>query len=131
MTHTLTLPIGLPGQGMHLGIDPLSMLFLLILAPQIIAVALGPEKKSPLFWAFILGMILAVIAADAFTLILGFELMSAASWLLVLRGDRRPATLYAGIAMFSGACLIPALFLPAGSLAFALILLGAGAKAEW
>ncbi len=129
MTHTLTLPIGLPGQGMHLGIDPLSMLFLLILAPQIIAVALGPEKKSPLFWAFILGMILAVIAADAFTLILGFELMSAASWLLVLRGDRRPATLYAGIAMFSGACLIPALFLPAGSLAFALILLGAGAKA--
>jgi formate hydrogenlyase subunit 3/multisubunit Na+/H+ antiporter MnhD subunit len=127
--HTLTLPIGLPGQGMHLGIDPLSMLFLLILAPQIIAVAIGPDRKSPLFWAFILGMILAVIAADAFALILGFELMSAASWLLVLRGDRRPATLYAGIAMFSGACLIPALFLPAGSLAFALILLGAGAKA--
>jgi len=74
-------------------------------------------------------MILAVVAADAFALILGFELMSAASWLLVLRGDRRPATLYAGIAIFAGACLVPAMFLPAGGLAFGLILLGAGAKA--
>jgi formate hydrogenlyase subunit 3/multisubunit Na+/H+ antiporter MnhD subunit len=55
--------------------------------------------------------------------------MSAASWLLVLRGDRRPATLYAGIALFSAACLIPAVFLPAGNLAFVLLLLGAGAKA--
>jgi len=31
--------------------------------------------------------------------------------------------------MFSGACLLPALFLPAGGLAFVLVLLGAGAKA--
>ncbi len=129
MNNILTLPIGLPGQGMHLACDPLSALFLCVLAPQTLATIIGPDKKSPAFWAFILGMILTVIAADAFTLILGFELMSAASWLLVLRGDRRPATLYAGIAMFAGACLIPALFLPAGGIAFALILLGAGAKA--
>ncbi len=121
--------MGLPGQGMHLACDPLSALFLCILAPQILASAIAGEKKSILFWVFVLGMVLAVLAADGFALILGFELMSAASWLLVLQGDRKPATLYAGVALFSGACLIPALFLPAGSLAFMLILLGAGAKA--
>jgi len=114
---------------MHLACDPLSAVFLFILAPQIVATVIGPDRKSPVFWVFILGMILAVVAADAFALILGFELMSAASWLLVLRGDRRPATLYAGIAIFAGACLVPAMFLPAGGLAFGLILLGAGAKA--
>jgi len=129
VNHELTLPIGLPGQGMHLGVDPLSCLFLAILAPQILAVAVGEDRKSVLFWVFVLGMVLAVVAADAFSLVFGFELMSAASWVLVLRGDRKPATLYAGIAMFSGACLVPALFLPAGGVAFGLILLGAGAKA--
>jgi formate hydrogenlyase subunit 3/multisubunit Na+/H+ antiporter MnhD subunit len=114
---------------MHLALDPLAMLFIGILLPQMIAVAIGPDRKSPLFWVFVAGLLLAVVAADAFTLVFGFELMSAASWLLVLRGDRKPATLYAGVAMFSGACLVPAFFLPAGGLAFGLILLGAGAKA--
>jgi hydrogenase-4 component B len=114
---------------MHVAADPLSLLFLGILVPQIVAVAIGVERRSALFWVFVFGLLLAVVAADAFTLVFGFELMSAASWLLVLRGDRRPATLYAGIAMFSGACLVPALFLPAGGLAFGLIFLGAGAKA--
>ncbi len=121
--------VGLPGRGMHLGIDPLSALFLCLLAPQVLAAAIALERKSVTFWVFVLGMVLALLAADSFALILGFELMSAASWLLVLRGDRRPATLYAGIALFSAACLIPAVFLPAGNLAFALLLLGAGAKA--
>ncbi len=121
--------VGLPGRGMHLGIDPLSALFLCLLAPQVLAAAIALERKSLTFWVFVLGMVLALLAADSFALILGFELMSAASWLLVLRGDRRPATLYAGIALFSAACLIPAVFLPAGNLAFALLLLGAGAKA--
>jgi hydrogenase-4 component B len=120
---------GLPGQGMHLRIDALSVLFLCILAPQVIASAVAGMRGSVTFWVFVLGMVLALVAADAFTLIFGFELMSAASWLLVLRGDRRPATLYAGIAIFSAGCLIPALFLPAGSLAFVLVLMGAGAKA--
>jgi formate hydrogenlyase subunit 3/multisubunit Na+/H+ antiporter MnhD subunit len=114
---------------MHLGIDPLSALFLCILAPQVLASAVASERKSVTFWVFVLGMVLALAAADAFALILGFELMSAASWLLVLRGDRAPASLYAGIALFSGACLIPAVFLPAGDVGFALVLLGAGAKA--
>jgi formate hydrogenlyase subunit 3/multisubunit Na+/H+ antiporter MnhD subunit len=114
---------------MRLACDPLALVFLGVLLPQVVAVALGPERRSLIFWVFVLGMVLALLAAEAFTLVLGFELMSAASWLLVLRGDRKPAVLYVGIAMFSGACLLPALFLPAGGLAFVLILLGAGAKA--
>jgi formate hydrogenlyase subunit 3/multisubunit Na+/H+ antiporter MnhD subunit len=120
---------GLPGQGMHLRLDALSAIFLLLLLPQTVASAIAGMRRSAAFWAFVLGMVLAVLAGDAFTLIFGFELMSAASWVLVLRGDRAPAPLYIGIAVFAAACLIPALFLPASSLAFMLILLGAGVKA--
>jgi formate hydrogenlyase subunit 3/multisubunit Na+/H+ antiporter MnhD subunit len=120
---------GLPGQGMHLRLDALSLLFLCILLPQIVASAVAGMRNSVTFWAFALGMVLALLAADAFTLIFGFELMSAASWLLVLRGDQKPATFYVGIALFSAACLIPAVFLPASSIAFVLVALGAGAKA--
>jgi len=120
---------GLPGQGMHLHLDALSVLFLCILLPQIVAGAVAGMRGSATYWAFALGMVLALLAADAFTLIFGFELMSAASWLLVLRGDQKPATFYVGIAAFSAACLIPGIFLPASSIAFVLVALGAGAKA--
>jgi hydrogenase-4 component B len=120
---------GLPGQGMHVHLDALSLLFGCILLPQVVAAALAGMRGSVTFWVFVLGMGLTLLAGDAFTMIFGFELMSAASWLLVLQGDRKPATLYAGVAIFSGACLIPAVFLPASSLAFVLIALGAGAKA--
>ena len=121
--------VGLPGQGMHLHLDALSLLFLCILLPQVLASAVSGMRGSVTFWIFVAGMVLALAAGDAFTLIFGFELMSAASWLLVLRGDEKPATLYITIAIFSSACLIPAVFLPASSIAFVLIALGTGAKA--
>jgi formate hydrogenlyase subunit 3/multisubunit Na+/H+ antiporter MnhD subunit len=121
--------IGLPGQGMHFGLDPLSALFLLLLAPQVAASAIAGMARSATFWVFVLGMVLALAGRDAFSLIFGFELMSVAAWLLVLRADAKPAALFIGVAAFSGACLVPAVFLPAGSLAFVLVLLGAGAKA--
>ncbi len=114
---------------MHLRLDALSAVFLFLLLPQTAASAIAGMRRSVIFWVFVLGMVLAVLAGDAFTLIFGFELMSAASWLLVLRGDRAPASLYVGIAIFAAACLIPAFFLPASGLAFMLVLLGAGAKA--
>jgi len=119
----------MPGQGMHLHLDALSLLFAGLLLPQVVAAALAGMRGSVTFWIFVLGMALALAAADPFTLIFGFELMSAASWLLVLRGDAKPATLYNGVALFAGACLIPALFLPPSGVAFVLVLLGAGAKA--
>ncbi len=120
---------GLPGQGMHFAADPLSLLFAIILLPQVVAAAIAGMRASPTYWVFVIGIFIALLAADAFTLIFGFELMSAASWFLVLRGDRKPATLYIATAMFSSACLIPALFIPASGLAFLLIFAGAGAKA--
>ncbi len=120
---------GLPGQGMHLHLDALSLLFGCILLPQTVAAALAGMRGSLTFWLFVLGMALSLLAGDGFTLIFGFELMSATSWLLVLQGDTKPATLYAGVAIFSAACLIPAMFLPPSSLAFVLVALGAGAKA--
>jgi formate hydrogenlyase subunit 3/multisubunit Na+/H+ antiporter MnhD subunit len=116
---------------MHVHLDALSLLFACILLPQVLASAIAGMRGSVSFWVFVLGMGLTLAAADAFTLIFGFELMSAASWLLVLRGDTRPATFYITIAIFSAACLIPAVFLPpaAATIAFILIVLGTGAKA--
>ncbi len=126
---SFTLPLGLPGQGMHFGVDALSALFLAVLVPQVVASALAGMARSGMFWVFVLGMVVALAGRDAFTLIFGFELMTAASWLLVLRGQAGPATLYGGVAAFAAACLVPAVYLPAGGLAFVLVLLGAGAKA--
>lgn len=126
---SIQLIFGLPGQGMHLHFDALSLFFLCVLVPQTMAAALAGMRGSLTFWVFVLGMGLTLLAGDAFTMIFGFELMSAASWLLVVQEDRKPATLYAGVAIFSAACLIPGVFLPASSLAFVLVALGAGAKA--
>ncbi len=125
----MALMVGLPGQGMHVRLDALSLLFLCILGPQVLASAVAGMRGSVTFWVFVLGMVLALVAGDAFTLIFGFELMSAASWLLVLQGDQKPAAFYITIAVFSAVCLIPAVFLPVGSVAFVLIVLGTGAKA--
>jgi hydrogenase-4 component B len=94
--------IGLPGQGMHFGLDPLSALFLLLLAPQVLASAVGGMARSATFWVFVLGMVLALAGRDAFSLLFGFELMSVAAWLLVLRADAKPAALFFGVAAFSG-----------------------------
>ncbi|WP_155992608.1 proton-conducting transporter transmembrane domain-containing protein [Acidocella facilis] len=129
MGSSFSLMFGLPGHGMQLHLDALSILFACILLPQTVAAALAGMRGSIAFWVFVLGMALTLAAGDGFTLIFGFELMSAASWLLVMQGDVKPATFYAGVAIFSGACLIPAIFLPASSLAFVLVALGAGAKA--
>ncbi len=129
MEPSVNIVFGLPGQGMHFGADPLSWLFLALLVPQVLAAALSEMRGSLTFWVFAAGMVCAVLGADGFTLMFGFELMSAASWLLVLRGDRKPAVLYVAVGMFSAACLIPAIFIPASGTAFLLVFFGAGAKA--
>ena len=122
----MTLLVGLPGQGMHLGIDPLSGLFLCLLAPLVLACAIVGPSRSVAFWVFVLGTAAAVLAADAFTLILGFGLMSAAAWFLALHGGWR-AMLLVAAALFCGFCLVGAMYLPLGSAAFLLLLLGVGA----
>jgi len=116
----LPLPFGLPGFGMSLALDALSGFFLV---PVLLAGACAaasapdrPERSAPLLPAFLAGMLLALLAGDAFGLALGFEAMSVASWGLVLAGGeaargRRAGRLYLGMAIMSGVALVSALAL--------------------
>ncbi len=150
----LALPFGPAWGGMRLGLDGLSAWFLLLLGLAGAAAsvfALGGPARGLVAWPLFLGgMELALLAADGFTLILGFELMSLASWALVAldhreAGNREAARLYLVFAALAGACLVPAFGLlgaldfaairaapPEGWRAIAILalgLLGAGAKA--
>lgn len=159
-----TLPIGPPWGGALVALDALSAWFLLILA--VVAVPAGlfagargmaSRAEAAALPLFLAGMATVLLAADAFTLLLGFEAMSLASWALIAArhaaGEgRRAARLYVAFAAFSGLCLIGGFALLAlpgpffqglgfndmraappegwrGTLALALILAGAGSKA--
>ena len=161
---SLSVPIGLPGAGILLALDGLSAFFLLLLMLIGTAAATtaldddgGYAATSPLLPVFVAAMATTLLAADGFSLVLGFETMSLASFGLVLTNHREPpvraaALLYLGMAAIGGACLIPAMALlvhagPAGvDLGFAairghaphgwraivilaLVLVGAGSKA--
>jgi hydrogenase-4 component B len=120
---TLAIPIGLPGSGILLGLDGLSAFFLLLLlvaGTAASAAALDDDgayhATAALFPVFIGAMALSLLAADAFSLVLGFETMSLASFALVLTNHREPpvrsaALLYFGMAAIGAACLIPAMAL--------------------
>ncbi|HEX3349391.1 MAG TPA: proton-conducting transporter membrane subunit [Acetobacteraceae bacterium] len=152
---TLPLPVGLPGSGMTFGIDGLSAWFLLLVfwlgaAASVAALDQDSGKTAPAFPLFIAGMALTLLAADGFALVFGFELMSVASFVLVLTqaedaAARAAALLYLGMAVLGAACLVPAFaLLGGGSFAamrahppdgwraaavLALVLIGAGSKA--
>ena len=157
------LPFGPPWAASLIAVDQLAGWFLLILAivaiPACFFAAASPpppRAEGAGFPLFLAGMALTLIAGDAFTLLLGFELMSLASWALIAARHatgvgRRTARLYLGFATFSGLCLIGAFALLApgeghAGLGFAairaappegwraaavlvLVLLGAGSKA--
>ncbi len=155
---TLTLPVGLAGQSTILALDGLSALFTLIVLAVAAMAALAacddahPWPTAPALPGFAAGMLLCLLASDAFALVAGFELMSVASFVLVAthhteEGVQSAARLYAGMAALSGLCLIAALALLApngasfaamrtggvepwrATLVLALALLGPGAKA--
>ncbi|MEJ1979376.1 MAG: proton-conducting transporter membrane subunit [Acetobacteraceae bacterium] len=114
----LALPIGLPGFGMTLALDPLAAFFLLPVCIAGVAAGLAatgdPASSAPMLPVFVAGMVLTLLAADALSLMLGFELMSVACWALVLTHHKEPATapaaqLFAGMAVFGAACLLGAL----------------------
>lgn len=154
------LPVGPPWAPIRLALDSLSAWFLallaLVMAPTCLAAAAGGGLARPAeaaaFPLFLAGMALTLLAADLFTLLLGFEVMSLASWALVavrhpVGAGRRAARLYLAFAGFSGLALLGAVALlaPAGlefatlraeppegwraALAFGLLVLGAGSKA--
>ena len=147
------LPFGPPWATAVIGVDALSGWFLLILAIVAIPASLfaaasppAPRAEAAAFPLFLAGMAGCLVAADGFTLVLGFEAMSLASWAMIA-ARQRVARLYLGFALFSGLCLVGAIgLLGAGDLGFAamratppegwmaygvltLVVLGAGSKA--
>jgi formate hydrogenlyase subunit 3/multisubunit Na+/H+ antiporter MnhD subunit len=144
-----------------IALDGLSAWFLLLLGLAGACSALfalahygaAPARLLAAYPLFMAGMALTLLAADALTLLLGFEAMSLASWVLVAADHERPenrraARLYLVFAVLSGLCLVPAIGLLAagGDLGFAairaappeglraalilaLVVAGAGAKA--
>jgi formate hydrogenlyase subunit 3/multisubunit Na+/H+ antiporter MnhD subunit len=160
----LTLPLGLPWLGMNFAADPLAAFFLLVvnlggMAASLYGLGYGRHETAPLrvlpfFPAFLAGMNLVVLAADAFTFLLSWEFMSLASWALVMAHHRvaensRAGYLYLIMASFGTLALLLAFGLlagPEGAYTFdgiraaspapglspwvlALVLLGAGSKA--
>src|SRR6185503_17548406 len=55
-----------------------------------------PGRVLPFYAAFVAGMNLVVLAADAFTFLLSWESMSLASWALVMAHHREPGNARAG-----------------------------------
>ncbi|MGE0022702.1 MAG: hydrogenase 4 subunit B [Hyphomicrobium sp.] len=158
------LPLGLPWLGAHFRIDALSAFFLVLVnfggaAASLFAVGYGRHEESPgrvlpFYPAFLAGMNLVVLAEDAFTFLLSWELMSLASWALVMahhreEGNARAGFIYLVMASFGTVALLLAFGLLAGpegdylfttiraqrhaddvsGLVLALVLIGTGSKA--
>jgi formate hydrogenlyase subunit 3/multisubunit Na+/H+ antiporter MnhD subunit len=160
----LTLPVGLPWIGAHFRLDALSAFFLVVVnlgaaVASLYALGYGrheaaPHRVLPFYPVFLAAMNLVVLANDAFTFLLSWELMSLASWALVMAHHRGRANAEAGyiylvMAAFGTCSLLLAFGLLAGpdggyafpairadtpspaieALALALVVIGAGSKA--
>ncbi|EJW13729.1 Hydrogenase-4 component B / Formate hydrogenlyase subunit 3 protein [Rhodovulum sp. PH10] len=125
----VVLPIGLPGTGAHFRLDTLSAFFVLVVdlgaaAASFYGIGYGrhepePARVLPFYGAFLAGMNLVLLAADAFTFLLSWEFMSLASWALVVVHHRESASIRAGLlyllmASFGTLCLLLAFGLLAG-----------------
>ncbi len=127
---SLTLAIGLPGLDSVLALDGIAAFFALLLflvgaaagaaSLERAAGAASLERHGPLsatapaLPVFVGAMVVTLLAADAFSLVAGFELMSLASFALVLSDHRQASVrvaglLYVGMAAISGVCLIAGL----------------------
>lgn len=161
---SVTLPLGIPWIEAHLRLDLLAAFFLVVVnlggaAASLYAIGYSrhehtPQRVLPFFPAFLAAMNLVVLADDAFTFLFAWELMSLASWALVMAHHRSAGTARAGyiylvMAGFGTLCLLLAFGVlagPEGGYAFAamrvehlttwqqtvvllLVLFGAGSKA--
>jgi formate hydrogenlyase subunit 3/multisubunit Na+/H+ antiporter MnhD subunit len=103
---TLTLPVGLPWLGARFRLDALAAFFLVVVnlgsaTASLFGLGYGrheeaPGRVLPFFPAFLAGMNLVVLAADAFTFLFTWELMSLSSWALVMAHHRRSGNAAAG-----------------------------------
>jgi hydrogenase-4 component B len=125
----IQLPVGLPLGRTFVGFDPLSAAFAVIVnaASAIVsgyAIGYGVHAREPLrvvpfYPAFIGGMNLVLIAQDAFSFLIGWEVMSLASWALVVSEhgspeNRRAALVYLIMATGGAFTLLLAFGLLAG-----------------
>jgi hydrogenase-4 component B len=159
-----TLPLGLPWIGARFRLDALSSAFLVVVdlggaLASLYAIGYGrhepePRRILPFYPAFLAAMNLVVLADDAFGFLVAWEVMSIASWALVLAHhkdpeNRRAAHLYLVMASFGALSLLLGFGLlagPTGGYAFdavrahpptglapglvlGLVILGAGSKA--
>jgi formate hydrogenlyase subunit 3/multisubunit Na+/H+ antiporter MnhD subunit len=117
-TRFVTLPIGLPLSTTTLGLDALSAAFAVIVNAvcalvSVYAIGYGthaaePRRVVPFFPAFVAAMNVVLLAQDAFSFLIGWEVMSLASWALVVSEDRSATNRRAGIVyiiMASGGAL--------------------------
>ncbi|PRH89142.1 hydrogenase 4 subunit B [Labrys okinawensis] len=126
----LRLPLGLPWIGANFHLDALSAFFLAIVnlgaaAASLYALGYGKHEHDqarvlPFYPAFLAGMNAVILAADAFAFLFSWEMMSLASWALVLAHHREEDNLKAGyvyivMASFGSLVLLLAFGLLAGS----------------
>ncbi len=126
---SIEVAIGLPLGRTVLGLDPLSSAFAVVInvAASIVsgyAIGYGAHAREPLrivpfYPAFIAAMNLVLLAQDAFSFLVGWELMSLASWALVLSEhrsveNRRAALVYLIMATGGALTLLLAFGLLAG-----------------
>ena len=117
----MVLPIGLPWTGAHIRLDALSGFFLGVVglgsaSASLFALGYGrhedePQRVLPFYPLFLAGLNLVVVADDAFTFLFAWELMSLASWALVMAHHRdgdnaRAGYVYLVMACFSGLTLL-------------------------
>ena len=161
---TIVLPLGLPWIGAHFRLDALAAFFLIVVSlggatASLYALGYGkheaaPHRVLPFYPLFLAGMTLVVLADDAFSFLLCWEVMSLASWALVMAHHReadnaRAGYIYLVMASFGTLALLLGFGLLAGpegaygfeamrgaahspgmaALVLSLALLGAGSKA--
>jgi len=125
----VVLPLGLPWIGARFHLDALAAFFLVVVnlggaIASLYALGYGrheaePERVLPFYPVFLAGMNLVVMAGDAFSFLIAWELMSLASWGLVMARHREAGNAYAGyvyllMASFGALCLLLAFGLLAG-----------------
>ncbi len=122
----LALPVGLPGAGVTLGLDPLAALFLLLVFTPATACfwhAPDEDRARPALAAATAVMALTVLAAGGFTMVLGLCLTALAFWAAPTGAARRAALPLLAATVAGALCLTVALALlaPSGDASFAAI----------
>lgn len=127
---SMALPLGVPWIFAHLRLDGLSAFFLaLVHAAATIAFAYAAgyvkvqhdvARAAPFMPIFVAAMSLTLLADDAFVFLVAWELMTLASWALVLAShreedSRQAAHVYLVVGVFGALCLMMSFGLLAGS----------------